>query len=140
MKTLIFSTGLPGSTVSCIAPYLSTTGRTGLLFGNTVNCLLIDTSNKRSPIALSSCSKSQLHSDSQVFFLEEKGGAESKGGASGRAFVASSNVAWALIPASVPSCCIEFVVSSCLCYKRFFSSHSDFPLSLHLFIFYCFAS
>ena len=58
-----------------LALYLSTTGRTGLLFGNTVNCLLIDTANKRSPIALSSCRKTFLS-------WRRRGDTESKGGAS----------------------------------------------------------
>ena len=65
--------------------HYASTGRTGLLFGITVNCLLMHTSMiKRSAIALSSCSQSCTQTVS-FFFLEEEGGAESKGGAVGRA-------------------------------------------------------
>ena len=52
--------------------------------------------------------QSELHSDSQVFFL----GGEAGGMGTLRVRVVlreNKNVAWVLAPASVPSCCIEFV-------------------------------
>ena len=65
--------------------HYASTGRTGLLFGITVNCLLMHTSMiKRSAIALSSCSQSCTQTVS-FFFLEEEAGAESKGGTVERA-------------------------------------------------------
>ena len=44
-----------------------------------------------------------------------------------------TNVAWVLIMASTPHVFhmwVEFVVDSLLCFERFFSGYSDFPLSL----------